>query len=58
MSCPNATAPIDISLSSITGKCDYKCSYEKYVIFKHTRFLVCEVYFVPGKIHANGQWSS
>jgi len=27
MSCPNATAPIDISLSSITGKCDYKCSY-------------------------------
>ena len=27
MSCPNATAPINISLSSITGKCDYKCSY-------------------------------
>lgn len=27
MSCPNATAPIDISLSNITGKCDYKCSY-------------------------------
>ena len=27
MSCPNATAPIDISLSKITGKCDYKCSY-------------------------------
>jgi len=27
MSCPNATAPIDISLSAITGKCDYKCSY-------------------------------
>jgi carbonic anhydrase len=27
MSCPNATAPIDISLSKITGKCQYKCSY-------------------------------
>jgi len=27
MSCPNATAPIDISMSKITGKCDYKCSY-------------------------------
>lgn len=27
MSCPNATSPIDINLSSITGKCDYKCSY-------------------------------
>ena len=27
MSCPNATAPIDISLSNITGKCDYKCSF-------------------------------
>ena len=27
MSCPNATSPIDISLSSITGKCDYKCAY-------------------------------
>jgi carbonic anhydrase len=27
MSCPNATAPIDISLSKITGKCDLKCSY-------------------------------
>ena len=27
MSCPNATAPIDISLSKITGKCDYKCSF-------------------------------
>jgi carbonic anhydrase len=27
MSCPNATAPINISLSSITGNCDYKCSY-------------------------------
>jgi carbonic anhydrase len=27
MSCPNATAPIDISISKITGKCDKKCSY-------------------------------
>ena len=27
MSCPNSTAPIDISLSKITGKCDLKCSY-------------------------------
>jgi carbonic anhydrase len=27
MSCPNATAPIDISISNITGKCDLKCSY-------------------------------
>jgi carbonic anhydrase len=27
MSCPDATAPIDISLSKITGKCDYKCSF-------------------------------
>jgi carbonic anhydrase len=27
MSCPTATAPIDISLSAITGKCDLKCSY-------------------------------
>uniref|UniRef100_A0A6C0KP85 Alpha-carbonic anhydrase domain-containing protein n=1 Tax=viral metagenome TaxID=1070528 RepID=A0A6C0KP85_9ZZZZ len=27
MSCPDGTSPIDISLSSITGKCDYKCSY-------------------------------
>ena len=27
MSCPNATAPIDISMSKITGKCDLKCSY-------------------------------
>lgn len=27
MSCPDATAPIDISLSKIVGKCDYKCSY-------------------------------
>jgi carbonic anhydrase len=27
MSCPSATAPIDISISSITGKCDLKCSY-------------------------------
>lgn len=27
MSCPDATAPIDISLSKISGKCDYKCSF-------------------------------
>lgn len=27
MSCPNSTAPIDISMSKITGKCDLKCSY-------------------------------
>jgi carbonic anhydrase len=27
MSCPSATAPIDISLSAITGKCELKCSY-------------------------------
>ena len=27
MSCPDATAPIDISLSKIVGKCDYKCSF-------------------------------
>lgn len=27
MSCPNATAPIDISMSAITGKCELKCSY-------------------------------
>jgi carbonic anhydrase len=27
MSCPNATAPIDISMSKIKGKCDLKCSY-------------------------------
>jgi carbonic anhydrase len=27
MSCPNATAPIDISISKIVGKCDLKCSY-------------------------------
>lgn len=27
MSCPNATAPIDISISNITGKCALKCSY-------------------------------
>ena len=27
MSCPTATAPIDISMSNITGNCDYKCSY-------------------------------
>jgi len=27
MSCPNATSPIDINNSSITGKCDLKCDY-------------------------------
>ena len=27
MSCPNATAPIDISMSKIIGKCDLKCAY-------------------------------
>lgn len=27
MSCPNATAPIDINMQNITGTCDYKCSY-------------------------------
>jgi carbonic anhydrase len=27
MSCPNSTAPINISMSQITGKCDLKCSY-------------------------------
>ena len=27
MSCPDATAPIDINLSDITGKCDFKCAY-------------------------------
>lgn len=27
MSCLNATAPIDISMSKIVGKCDLKCSY-------------------------------
>lgn len=27
MSCPTATAPIDISISNIIGKCDLKCSY-------------------------------
>ena len=27
MSCPNATAPIDITLSNISGKCDLKCDY-------------------------------
>ena len=32
MSCPNATAPIDISMSKITGKCDYKCSYSFHYI--------------------------
>ena len=28
MSCPSATAPIDISMSSISGKCDLKCDYK------------------------------
>ena len=28
MSCPNATAPIDISISNITGNCDLKCAYD------------------------------
>ena len=27
MSCPNATSPIDISISKITGNCALKCSY-------------------------------
>lgn len=27
MSCPNATAPIDISMSKIKGNCQLKCSY-------------------------------
>ena len=27
MSCPTATAPIDINLSKISGKCDFKCKY-------------------------------
>jgi carbonic anhydrase len=27
MSCLNANAPIDINMSTITGKCDLKCSY-------------------------------
>lgn len=27
MSCPNATAPIDINISKITGNCALKCSY-------------------------------
>lgn len=27
MSCPDATAPIDISLTNIEGKCDLKCAY-------------------------------
>jgi carbonic anhydrase len=27
MSCPDATAPINISMENITGKCDMKCSY-------------------------------
>lgn len=28
MSCPNSTAPIDISDSNVAGKCEYKCSYK------------------------------
>jgi carbonic anhydrase len=27
MSCPKATAPIDINKSKVIGKCDYKCQY-------------------------------
>ena len=27
MSCPDATAPIDINKESIVGKCDFKCEY-------------------------------
>ena len=27
MSCPNATSPIDISMSKIKGNCEYQCSY-------------------------------
>lgn len=27
MSCPNSTSPIDINMSSISGKCDLKCDY-------------------------------
>lgn len=27
MSCPNSTAPVDISISKITGNCDLKCDY-------------------------------
>ena len=29
MSCPNATAPIDVGLQNITGKCDLKCDFLK-----------------------------
>ena len=33
MSCPNSTSPIDINLSTISGKCDLKCDYSfKYYI--------------------------
>lgn len=32
MSCPTATAPIDISSANIAGKCDLKCAYQ----FKYT----------------------
>ncbi len=28
MSCPNATAPIDIDLANIAGNCDLKCDYK------------------------------
>ena len=28
MSCPNATAPINISLADVSGKCDLKCDYK------------------------------
>jgi len=27
MSCPNATAPINISIQNVTNTCDYKCAY-------------------------------
>jgi len=27
MSCPNATAPIDISIQNVINTCDYKCAY-------------------------------
>jgi carbonic anhydrase len=28
MSCPNATAPINIDLANVSGKCDLKCDYK------------------------------
>lgn len=27
MSCPNATAPVNVSRAKVKGKCDYKCAY-------------------------------